>query len=47
MIAFDLVCALPLPPGFSGHALLAVEFSDGFSTDRYDYRTLVPRLAAP
>lgn len=47
MIAYDLVCAVPLPAGFSGHALLTVEFSDGFTTDRYDYRTFVPRLAAP
>jgi len=46
MIAFDLVCKLQLPPGFNGRALLSVEFSDGFSTDRYDYRTLVPHLAA-
>ena len=47
MIANDLICAVPLPAGFSGHALLAVEFSDGFTTDRYAYRTFVPRLAAP
>jgi hypothetical protein len=47
MIAYDLICAVPLPAGFSGHALLAVEFSDGFTTDRYAYRTFVPRLAAP
>lgn len=47
LIACDLVCAVPLPAGFSGHALLAVEFSDGFTTDRYDYRTFVPMLAAP
>ncbi len=46
-VAYDLVCRLDLPSGYSGRALLALEFSDGFSTDSYYYATLVPQLAAP
>jgi len=46
-VAYDLICRLDLPAGFSGRALLALEFSDGFSTDSYYYATLVPQLAKP
>lgn len=45
MIAYDLVCRLDLPAGFSGRALVALEFSDGFSTDRYYYATAIPGAA--
>jgi hypothetical protein len=45
-IAYDLICTLPLPSGFAGRALLSVEFSDGFTTEHYDYQTLVPQLAS-